>query len=63
MATPKGEVATSAEEAGRIAGTIGKPVAVKAQVWAGGRGKAGGIKFADSPKDAEGAAAGLLVRS
>ncbi len=60
VATPKGEVATSAEEAGRIAGTIGKPVAVKAQVWAGGRGKAGGIKFADSPKDAEGAAAGLL---
>jgi succinyl-CoA synthetase beta subunit len=60
VAVPKGEVATSPEEAARIAEKIGKPVAVKAQVWVGGRGKAGGIKFADNAKDAEAAAKSLL---
>jgi succinyl-CoA synthetase beta subunit len=57
---PKGEVAKDAEEAARIAGTIGRPVAVKAQVWAGGRGKAGGIKFAEGPDEARLAAQSLL---
>jgi succinyl-CoA synthetase beta subunit len=41
-----GEVATSPEEAGKIAVRFGGPVAVKAQVHTGGRGKAGGIKLA-----------------
>lgn len=50
---PLGEVAASAQEARKIAEKIGKPVAVKSQVWAGGRGKAGGIKFAEHPLDAE----------
>ena len=38
---------------GRSPKTIGKPVAIKSQVWAGGRGKAGGIKFAEHGIDAE----------
>ena len=50
---PQGEVATTPQEAAKIAEKIGKPVAVKAQIWAGGRGKAGGIKFAEHALDAE----------
>ena len=50
---PQGEVATTPQEARKIAETIGKPVAIKSQVWAGGRGKAGGIKFAEHAIDAE----------
>lgn len=38
----------------------GGPLVVKAQVLAGGRGKAGGIKFADGPADAQAAAQKLL---
>jgi succinyl-CoA synthetase beta subunit len=50
---PQGEVATTPQEVRKIAEKIGKPVAVKSQVWAGGRGKAGGIKFANNPDEAE----------
>ena len=57
---PQGEVATTPQEAGKIAGKIGKPVAIKAQIWAGGRGKAGGIKFASNPQEAEKVAGDLL---
>jgi succinyl-CoA synthetase beta subunit len=57
---PKGEVATTPQEAARIAEKIGKAVAVKAQIWAGGRGKAGGIKFAEHPLDAQMVAQNLL---
>ena len=46
---PPGEVATTAEEAEEIARRLGK-VAVKAQVLVGGRGKAGGIRLANSPE-------------
>ncbi|MFC1988123.1 ATP-grasp domain-containing protein [Chloroflexota bacterium] len=60
IATPTGEVAATAREAGEIAARLGKPVAVKAQVWAGGRGKAGAIKFADSPEEAEKVASVIL---
>jgi succinyl-CoA synthetase beta subunit len=49
----RGRVASTPEEAGKIAAEIGKKVAVKAQVLVGGRGKAGGIKLADGQKDAE----------
>ena len=59
IATPRGAVARSAEEAGRAAAAIG-PVVVKAQVPTGKRGKAGGIKAADSPAEAEAAAAAIL---
>ena len=57
---PQGEVATTPQEAGKIAEKIGKPVAIKSQIWAGGRGKAGGIKFAQNPKEAEQVAEDLL---
>jgi len=57
---PQGEVATSPQEARKIAEKIGKPVAIKAQIWAGGRGKAGGIKFANNPSEAETVAKDLL---
>ncbi len=50
---PQGEVATTPQEVRKIAEKIGKPVAIKSQVWAGGRGKAGGIKFANNPDEAE----------
>jgi len=43
--TPQGEVATTPDEAQRLAGGFGVPVMVKAQVLTGGRGKAGGVKF------------------
>jgi succinyl-CoA synthetase beta subunit len=45
--------------AAKIAEKIGKPVVVKAQIWAGGRGKVGGIKFAANPAEAE-TVAGIL---
>ena len=44
----------------KIAEGIGRPVVIKAQVWATGRFKAGGIKFADTPEQAEEAARSLL---
>lgn len=57
---PRGDVARSPEDAARIARDIGAPVVIKAQIPVGGRGKAGGIKFADSPDEAEAEAAELL---
>jgi succinyl-CoA synthetase beta subunit len=57
---PRGRCVTNAEDARKIAQEIGKPVAVKAQVWATGRFKAGGIKFANTPKEAEKVAQELI---
>jgi succinyl-CoA synthetase beta subunit len=57
---PKGDVATTPQEARRIAEEVGCPVVVKSQVLVGGRGKAGGIRLAQSPDDAERAAAEVL---
>jgi succinyl-CoA synthetase beta subunit len=48
-----GRLATSAEEARAAAQELGGQVVVKAQVLTGGRGKAGGIKLADGPDEAE----------
>jgi succinyl-CoA synthetase beta subunit len=50
---PKGEVATSASEAREIARRLGGPVVIKSQVLVGGRGKAGGVKLAQNPDEAE----------
>src|SRR5882672_3274513 len=51
---PRGEVASSAPEAGEIARRLGGAVVVvKAQIHAGGRGKGGGVKLAKSPDEAE----------
>ncbi len=60
VAVPQGEIASTPEEAKKIAEKIGKPVAIKSQIWAGGRGKAGGIKFANTPQEAEKGAGELL---
>ncbi len=57
---PGGKVATTAKEARSIAGEIGKKVVIKAQVHVGGRGKAGGIKFASTPEEAEKVATDIL---
>ena len=50
--TPNSGVASTAEEATEIADRIGGRVVVKAQVHAGGRGKAGGVKLVESAKQA-----------
>ena len=47
-----GETVDTAEAARGVAERIGKPVVVKAQVKTGGRGKAGGVKLADTPDEA-----------
>ncbi|MBY0442924.1 MAG: ADP-forming succinate--CoA ligase subunit beta [Mycobacteriaceae bacterium] len=55
-----GRVATSADEAKAIAEEIGRPVMIKAQVKTGGRGKAGGVKYAATPQEAYAHAAAIL---
>jgi succinyl-CoA synthetase beta subunit len=57
---PKGEVATTPAEARAIAERLGKTVVIKSQVLVGGRGKAGGIKLAKTPAEAEEAAGKIL---
>src|SRR5919198_576895 len=52
--------ATSAEQAKQIAEDIGGPVVIKSQVLTGGRMKAGGVKFADTPEEAEAHARDIL---
>lgn len=58
---PPGGVAYTAEEAKTRAIEVGKPVVVKAQVLTGKRGKAGGVKFADAPEEAEALAKDILA--
>ena len=55
-----GDVAETPEQAYDIAKKIGKRVVVKAQVLVGGRGKAGGVKLADTPEDAKEKASEIL---
>ena len=50
---PKGGVASTPQEAASIARDLGGKAVIKAQVHAGGRGKAGGIKVGSSPSEAE----------
>ena len=57
---PRGEVADSSEEAKKIAQDIGPRVVVKAQIHAGGRGKGGGVKLANTPEEAEKTAEDIL---
>ena len=57
---PNGQVAQTADEAGAIARRLAGRVVVKAQVHAGGRGKAGGVKLCDDPAAAEAAARQIL---
>ncbi len=59
---PRGQVARSAAEAEQLtrAGTVPLPCVVKAQVLAGGRGKGGAVKFANTPDEARAAAEAIL---
>src|SRR3990170_4146267 len=57
---PKGGVAKSAEEARKLATEIDGPTVIKSQVLSGGRMKAGGVKFADTPDQAEAHAQDIL---
>ncbi len=60
VAVPRGRVAYTADEAGVAAADLGFPVVVKAQIHAGGRGKAGGVRFAPSEAEVRDAAETLL---
>jgi succinyl-CoA synthetase beta subunit len=57
---PMGEVATTPEEAEAITRRLGGQVVIKAQVHAGGRGKAGGVKLAKTPEEAKEKASAIL---
>ncbi len=55
-----GRLAATPDEARAAADELGGPVVVKAQVLTGGRGKAGGVKLADGPADAEAKARDII---
>lgn len=57
---PQGRLAKSAEEVFELAGEFNKPIVLKSQVLTGGRGKAGGVKFASGPQEAKSEAEGLF---
>jgi succinyl-CoA synthetase beta subunit len=57
---PRGQVCSSPREAAEACLQVGPEVAVKAQVLSGGRGRAGGIKFARSPEEARSLAEAML---
>ncbi|HEX9670239.1 MAG TPA: ADP-forming succinate--CoA ligase subunit beta [Thermoanaerobaculia bacterium] len=60
VATPRGRVTDDAEEAARICEELGGRCVVKAQIHAGGRGKGGGVKLANSPEEAREKASQIL---
>jgi succinyl-CoA synthetase beta subunit len=57
---PPGPITASPTEVREIAARLGRPVVIKAQVLVGGRGKAGGIRRAATPAEAETVAAAIL---
>ena len=60
VAVPNSQVATTADQAERMAAELGGKVVIKAQIHAGGRGKGGGIKLAASPAEAHQTASEIL---
>jgi len=62
IATPDGRLADSVPQAEEAARDLNGPVALKAQILAGGRGLAGGIRFATTPEEAAHEAAALFGR-
>jgi len=60
ISVPKGDVASNGDEAEAIARKIGKPVVLKSQILVSGRGKAGGIQFADDAAGAKKVASNLI---
>jgi len=57
---PRGKPVSTPEEAQQVASELGGQVVIKAQVLVGGRGLAGGVKFASTPGEAREVAAKLL---
>jgi len=57
---PKGGTAKTGDAARKLAADIGGPVVLKSQVLSGGRMKAGGVKFADTPDEAAGHAVAIM---
>lgn len=57
--TPDGQIVGTSDEALAVTKSFGGTAILKAQVHAGGRGKAGGVKFAKTPEEAK----ALLIRS
>ncbi len=60
VAIPRGEVANTPDKVAEIAAKIGPPVVLKAQIHAGGRGKGGGIKVAQSVDEARALAGNMI---
>jgi len=60
VAVPRGDVAKTPKGAAKVAQKLGGEVVVKAQIHAGGRGKAGGVKLAKTPEEAQVAAKQIL---
>ena len=60
LPVPEGQVCSDVDEAVRAAEELGWPVAIKAQVHAGGRGKAGGVRLAADGEEARAAAEAIL---
>jgi len=60
IATPKSNIASNPDEAGAIAREIGGPVVLKSQILVSGRGKAGGIIFANDTTEAKKVASNLI---
>ncbi|KXK15178.1 MAG: succinyl-CoA synthetase beta chain [Chloroflexi bacterium OLB14] len=58
---PKGRVAATAQEAKQIAEELGGRIVIKSQVLVGGRGKAGGVKLANNPAEAQQLAEQILA--
>ncbi|MDE2869273.1 MAG: ADP-forming succinate--CoA ligase subunit beta [Chloroflexota bacterium] len=61
LPVPESRLASTPDEATQAASAFGCPVVIKAQVLAGGRGKAGGVKLASSPEEAGAAATRILA--
>lgn len=61
LPVPEARLASTGDEASLAAAAFGGPVVIKAQVLAGGRGKAGGVKLAGSPGEAGAAAEQILA--
>ncbi len=60
IAVPRGSVARNSPEAEVLAREIGKPVVLKSQILVSGRGKSGGIRFADNAVEAKEIASNLM---
>jgi succinyl-CoA synthetase beta subunit len=63
VAVPKGRAVSTPEDVEAVARELGGPCVVKAQIHAGGRGKAGGVKVCKTPAEAREFARGLIGKT